>query len=186
VAKAPTLSPIEAADREDAVADWLDGHGIDGGWSLAPVFVQAGLDAGWLDQIAACVDEDTLDGAVRWLNYTVETELPDERDRGLDHQDLVAGGRGQAVFPDRPAPFQVVDVHDLLDSTLVMLAGKIGAGITVVKDYDLGPADHLRLSAELNQVWTNLIDNAVDAMGGTGTLTMPHRARPRPGPGRVR
>jgi hypothetical protein len=57
VAKAPVLTPIEASDREDAVADWLDEHGIDGGWDLAPVFVQAGMEAAWLDQVAACVDD---------------------------------------------------------------------------------------------------------------------------------
>jgi signal transduction histidine kinase len=172
VAKAPTLSPIEAADREDAVADWLDGHGIDGGWSLAPVFVQAGLDAGWLDQIAACVDEATLDGAVRWLNYTVETELlMNEIEDSTTRISSLVGAAKQYSQIDR-APFQVVDVHDLLDSTLVMLAGKVGGGITVVKDYDPGLPTISGYPAELNQVWTNLIDNAVDAMGGTGTLTV--------------
>ena len=172
VAKAPTLSPIEAADREDAVADWLDGHGIDGGWSLAPVFVQAGLDAGWLDQIAACVDEATLDGAVRWLNYTVETELlMNEIEDSTTRISSLVGAAKQYSQIDR-APFQVVNVHDLLDSTLVMLAGKVGGGITVVKDYDPSLPTISGYPAELNQVWTNLIDNAVDAMGGTGTLTL--------------
>ncbi|BFO17648.1 hypothetical protein SHKM778_40360 [Streptomyces sp. KM77-8] len=60
VAKAPVLSPLEASDREDALADWLDDHGIDDGWRIAPTFVQAGLDADWLDEVAAAVDEETL------------------------------------------------------------------------------------------------------------------------------
>jgi signal transduction histidine kinase len=172
VAKAPALGPIEAADREDAVADWLDGHGIDGGWSLAPVFVQAGLDAGWLDQIAACVDEATLDGAVRWLNYTIETELlMNEIEDSTTRISSLVGAAKQYSQIDR-APFQVVNVHDLLESTLVMLAGKIGGGITVVKDYDPSLPTISGYPAELNQVWTNLIDNAVDAMRGTGTLTL--------------
>ncbi len=172
VAKAPALSPIEAADREDAVADWLDGHGIGGGWSLAPVFVQAGLDTGWLDQIAACVDEATLDGALRWLNYTIETELlMNEIEDSATRISSLVGAARQYSQLDR-APFQVVDVHDLLDSTLVMLAGKIGSGITVVKDYDRSLPPIPGYAAELNQVWTNLIDNAVSAMRGTGTLTV--------------
>jgi signal transduction histidine kinase len=172
VAKAPTLSPIEAADREDAVADWLDGHGIGDGWSLAPVFVQAGLDAGWLDQIAACVDEATLDGAVRWLNYTIETELlMNEIEDSTTRISSLVGAAKQYSQIDR-APFQVVNVHDLLDSTLVMLAAKIGSGITLVKDYDPALPTISGYPAELNQVWTNLIDNAVNAMGGTGTLTV--------------
>jgi signal transduction histidine kinase len=172
VAKAPALSPIEASDREDAVADWLDGHGIAGGWDLAPVFVQAGLDTGWLDQVAAAVGEATLDGALRWLNYTIETELlMNEIEDSATRISSLVGAAKQYSQLDR-APFQIVDVHDLLDSTLVMLAGKIGSGITVVKDYDRTLPPVPGYPAELNQVWTNLIDNAVAAMDGTGTLTV--------------
>src|SRR5260370_24288849 len=75
VPKAPSLDPIEASDREDAISDWLDDRGVADGWNLAPAFVQAGLDIGWLDHVAATVDEATLEGALRWLNYTVDTEL---------------------------------------------------------------------------------------------------------------
>lgn len=75
VAKAPALSPLEASDREDTLTDWLEDHGIDHGWQLAPTFVQAGLDVDWLEQVAAAVDAEILPGAVGWLNYTVETEL---------------------------------------------------------------------------------------------------------------
>jgi signal transduction histidine kinase len=172
VAKAPALSPIEASDREDAVADWLDEHAIDGGWDLAPVFVQAGLDTGWLDQVAACVDAHTLDGALRWLNYTVETELlMNEIEDSTTRISTLVGAAKQYSQLDR-APFRVIDVHELLDSTLVMMAGKIGDGITVVKDYDRSLPRIPVYAAELNQVWTNLIDNAVAAMGGTGTLTV--------------
>ncbi len=70
------------------------------------------------------------------------------------------------------APYQVIDVHDLLDSTLAMLEGKIGPGIGVIKDYDRSLPRIPAYPAELNQVWTNLIDNAVSAMDGTGTLTI--------------
>ncbi len=65
VPKAPALDPVAAADAEDAVGDWLEDHGIAGGWDLAPVFVQAGLDTAWLDQVAAAVDSSVLDGAIR-------------------------------------------------------------------------------------------------------------------------
>ncbi len=57
VAKAPSLSPLEASDREDTISDWLDEHGITRGWELAPIFVQAGLDTAWLDQVAATMAE---------------------------------------------------------------------------------------------------------------------------------
>ena len=70
------------------------------------------------------------------------------------------------------APYQVVDLHELLDSTLLMLSGKMPPGITVVKEYDRSLPQIPAYAAELNQVWTNLIDNAVSAMGQTGVLTV--------------
>ncbi|HEY4463989.1 MAG TPA: ATP-binding protein [Streptosporangiaceae bacterium] len=172
VAKAPQLRPMEAADAEDTVTDWLDGYGIERGWEIAPVFVQAGLDTGWLDQVAEAVDLADLEGAVRWLSYTVETELLiNEIQDSTSRIMSLVGAAKQYSQLDR-APHQVVDVHDLLDSTLLMLSKKIGPGITVVRDYDRALPRIPAYAAELNQVWTNLIDNAVSAMGGKGTLTV--------------
>ncbi|MFH9060550.1 ATP-binding protein [Streptomyces coeruleorubidus] len=175
VAKAPTLSPLEASDREDALTDWLDDHGIPDGWRIAPAFVQAGLDEDWLDQVAAAVDEELLPSAVGWLNYTVETELlMDEINDSTARISHLVDAAKQYSQLDR-APFQNADVHELLDSTLLMLSGKIGRQIEVVKDYDRTLPRIPAYPAELNQVWTNLIDNAVSAMnsaGGEGTLTV--------------
>ena len=197
VAKAPSLSPLEAADREDALCDWLDEHGITNGWEMAPVFVQAGLDTAWLDQVAATMEAEhqsgyepgegpgarrrgapagegggALDGALRWLGYTVETELlMNEIADSVTRISSLVDASKQYSQLDR-APYQVVDVHELLDSTLAMLAGKIGDGITVVKDYQPGLPRVPAYPSELNQVWTNLIDNAAAAMDGHGTLTV--------------
>jgi signal transduction histidine kinase len=172
VSKAPTLSPMEASDREDEVGDWLEAHGVADGWELAPTFVQAGLDAGWLDQVAATVDGQTLEGALRWLNYTAETELlMNEIEDSTNRISVLVDAAKQYSQLDR-APYRVVDVHELLDSTLLMMSRKLGDGITVVKDYDRALPQIPVYAAELNQVWTNLIDNAVSAMGGNGTLTV--------------
>ncbi|MFJ4833438.1 ATP-binding protein [Streptomyces sp. NPDC088747] len=172
VAKASPLSPLETSDREDALGDWFDDHGIAGGWQLAPTFVQAGLDTDWLDQIAATVDENTLEGAVRWLNYTVETELlMNEIEDSTTRITHLVDAAKQYSQIDR-APYQVADVHELLDSTLMMLSGKIGSGIRVVKEYDRTLPNIPAYPSELNQVWTNLIDNAVSAMDGEGELTV--------------
>lgn len=175
VAKATALSPLEASDREDELADWLEGHGIPEGWRIAPVLVQAGLDTDWLEQVAATVGEDLLPGAVGWLNYTVETELlMDEIDDSTTRISHLVDAAKQYSQLDR-APHRVVDVHELLDSTLLMLSGKIGPRIRVVKEYDRSVPDVPAYPAELNQVWTNLIDNAVFAIGSTGrdgTLTV--------------
>jgi signal transduction histidine kinase len=172
VAKAPELSPLETADREDAIADWLGEHGIADGWDLAPTFVQAGLGTDWLDQVAAVVDGAILAGALRWLYYTVDTELlMTEIEDSTNRVSALVGAARQYSQLDR-APYQVVDVHELLDSTLMMLGGKIPPDIVVVKDYDPAVPPVPAYAAELNQVWTNLIDNAVSAMGGAGTLTV--------------
>ncbi|GGN32173.1 histidine kinase [Streptomyces kronopolitis] len=169
VAKATTLTPLEASDREDALADWLDDHGIGDGWQLAPTFVQAGLDTDWLDQVAATVDRDSLEGAMRWLNYTVETELlMNEIEDSTTRVSALVTAAKQYSQLDR-APHQVSDVHELLDSTLLMVSAKIGPHITVVKDYDRTLPKIPAYPGELNQVWTNLIDNAVSAMNSTGT-----------------
>ena len=180
VAKAPALSPMEVSDREDVIADWLDAHGVQSGWELAAIFTQAGLDESWLDRVAATLAESAaesaakteVDGALRWLAYTIESELlmNEIADSVTRISSLVDAARQYSQL-DR-APYQVVDVHDLLDSTLMMLGAKIGPGITVVKDYGTGLPRIPAYPGELNQVWTNLIDNAVAAMDGTGRLTV--------------
>jgi signal transduction histidine kinase len=197
--KARQLSPIETADAEDEITDWLDAHGISGSWDLAPLFVQAGLDSQWLDQVALAIAEhpaqpqpggregarghdspadapgsgdDGLEIAIRWLGYTVETELlMSEITDSVTRISALVGAARQYSQLDR-APYQVIDVHDLLDSTLAMLASKVGPGIRVVKEYDRSLPRIPAYPAELNQVWTNLIDNAVAAMEGTGTLAI--------------
>jgi len=172
VPKAPVLSPLEASDQEDAITDWLDSHEVRDGWDMAPTFVAAGLDVAWLDRVVETVDPACLEAALRWLNYTVDTELlMNEIEDSTTRITTLVGAAKQYSQLDR-APYQVVDVHELLDSTLMMLSGKIPPGINVVKEYERSLPQIPAYAAELNQVWTNLIDNAVSAMNGTGTLTV--------------
>ena len=172
LAKARKLTPIEASDLEERLGEWLQSHDIADGWELAPVFVQAGLDETYLDQIAAAVGEAELEEAVRWLNYAVDTELlmHEIQDSTTRVSTLIAAARQYSQM-DR-APYQVVNVHELLDSTLLMLNPKIGGDIAVIRDYDWSLPSIPVFAAELNQVWTNLIDNAIGAMGGSGKLTV--------------
>src|SRR6478736_7433670 len=172
VAKAPELSPLEASDREDELADWFDDHSITGGYELAPTFVAAGIEPNWLDRVAIAVEDDVLESAVRWLNYTIETELlMNEIEDSTTRISTLVSAAKQYSQMDR-APHQVLDVHELLDSTLIMLSRKIGDGVEVVKHYDRTLPEIPVYGAELNQVWTNLIDNALQAMDGHGTLTI--------------
>jgi signal transduction histidine kinase len=172
VAKAPKLDPLATSDAEDELSDWLEDHGIRDGWQLAPTYVQAGLTAEWLDRVRDCVGDQMLEPALRWLNYTLETELlMNEIEDATTRVSTLVGAARQYSQLDR-APFQVVDVHDLLDSTLLMMSAKIGTGINIVKDYDRSLPQIPAYPSELNQVWTNLIENALQAMDGSGTLTV--------------
>jgi signal transduction histidine kinase len=174
-ANAPKRSAIEASDAEDEIGDWLEQHEVSGAWDLAPNLVAGGVDLPWLEDIAECVGDLELEPAVRWLSYTIETELlMGEIDDSVTRISHLVGAAKRYSQLDR-APFQVIDVHELLDATLVMLHAKIPKGISVVTDYDRDLPEIPAYAAELNQVWTNLIDNAVAAMHGTGTLTIKTR-----------
>ena len=123
------MNAIETADREDAVGEWLEDHGIDGGWDIAPTFVEGGIDTDWLERISAAAEDldasTSLEKAIRWLAYTIESEL-------LINQISEASKRISALVADAKqysqmdrAPFQVADVHELLRSTLVMFADRL-------------------------------------------------------------
>src|SRR6478672_643488 len=172
VADAPKLTALESADREDDISDWLEDHGVGHGFEIASTFVAAGIDGDWLDLVANAAPPDSLSGALHWLYYTIDTELlMKEITDSTTRISTLVDAAMQYSQMDR-SPFQTVDLHDLLDSTLVMLARKIPPGVHVVKEYDESLAPVPSYPAELNQVWTNLIDNAVQAMGDTGTLTI--------------
>lgn len=172
VADAPKLTALESADREDDISDWLEDHGVGHGFEIASTFVAAGVDGDWLDLVANAAPPDSLSGAIHWLYYTIDTELlmKEITDSTTRISTLVDAAKQYSQM-DR-SPHQTADLHDLLDSTLVMLARKIPAGVTVVKNYAEDLPAVPSYPAELNQVWTNLIDNAVQAMGETGTLTL--------------
>jgi signal transduction histidine kinase len=175
------LSPIETSDREDAIGDWLDEHGVADGWDIAPTFVEGGIDTDWLERIDATAEEldasTSLEEAIRWISYTIESEL-------LLNQISEASQRISKLVEDAKqysqmdrAPFQVADVHDQLKSTLTMFAGRLGKesmlNLTVAKEFDRSLPQIPCNPGDLNQVWTNIIDNAIAAMGSAGgTLTI--------------
>ncbi|MEU4421338.1 ATP-binding protein [Actinoplanes sp. NPDC024001] len=171
-AKAPALTAMQTADLEDELGDWMEQHEITAAWDVAPVFAQGNIDVECLSQIQArLASPELLDQAIHWIGYALETEqlMSDIEDATGRVSSLVLAAK-QYSHLDRAA-HQWIDVHTGLDSTLVMLAHKIG-DIRVVKDYDRTLPQVPAHPAELNQVWTNLIDNAVHAMAGEGTLTI--------------
>jgi signal transduction histidine kinase len=169
------LSPLEASDREDELGGWLEEHGVTGAWDLAPPLVAAGVGTGWLERVAAAVPAGALPHAMAVAAITCEAEsLLDEVGEASARISALIGAAKQYSQMDR-SPLQQVDVHDGLESTLTMLKHKLETGIEVVRDYDRSLPELPAYAGELNQVWTNLVDNAVDAMegmDGTGRLTV--------------
>jgi signal transduction histidine kinase len=174
MAKADKLSPVEVGDAEDELSGWLDDHGIDDAWDLAPALVAAGVHTDWLDEVAESVPTTLLGDALHWVTYALETEqLMGEIEDSTGRISALVGAAKQYSQMDRAA-HQDIDVRDGLKSTLVMLGHKIKerGNITVVKDFDESLPTVPAHPAELNQVWTNLIDNAIYAMPDGGTLTV--------------
>jgi signal transduction histidine kinase len=138
------------------------------------VFVAGGLEVGDLEDVRTATDPSVLEGAIRWLAYTVETEslLREITDATTRISDLVMAAKQYSQM-DR-APHRWIDVHEGLDATLMMFGRKLGDGtsVRIVKDYDRTLPAIPAYAAELNQVWTNIIQNALDAMEDAGTLTV--------------
>jgi signal transduction histidine kinase len=165
VASAPELTTLQESEREDELTGWLEEHGVTDAWSIAPVFVGAGTTTEFLDRVMSSTPDDLQANVLRWLASTLETELLlNEIDDSVTRISTLVSAAKQYSHMDR-APFERADIHAGLKSTLTILAGKL-ADVEVVKEFDRSlPPVHL-YGGELNQVWTNLIDNAVQAMAG--------------------
>jgi signal transduction histidine kinase len=165
---------LAAMGREDALGEWFERHHVERAWELAPVYAAAGADVAWLDAVAAALAPAAAGPALRWTATTLEAsallgELTDTTNR---ISNLVGAVRSYSQM-DR-ADSQSVDLHEGLEATLVMLSPKL-RDVEVVRRFADGLPSIVGYGAELNQVWTNLIDNAIDAMDGNGTLTLATR-----------
>jgi signal transduction histidine kinase len=164
------LDPLVCSDLETDLQEWLEERGVERAWQLSPALVAMGWD---VDSLRDRVDDfsaGALSAVLQWLGTGSSVyRLLDEVRRSAERISEVVGAVKQYSYVDQ-APVQNVDVHQGLDSTLIILRHKIRGGITVTRDY---APDLPRIEAyagELNQVWTNLIDNAIDAMDGKGEL----------------
>ncbi len=165
---APT-DALAVADCEDALADWLEKHDAERSWELAPVLAAAGADMAWCDR-AADVLGPALQAGLEWVAATLSTSslLGEVRESTRRVSELVGAVRSYSQM-DRGSR-QRIDITEGLQSTLVMLGHKIPADVHVVREYAADVPLVEAFPGELNQVWTNLVDNALDAMAGQGTL----------------
>ena len=160
---APALSSLERSDLEDEVALWLEDRGVEEAWDLSPTLVDAGLGIAELKLVESAVPPITLTDALGYLEAVLGTaRLVDEIEASsMRISNLVATMEAYS-YMDR-SPTQEVDVNEGLDNTLAILRYRL-TGIEVERDYDESLPRISAHGSELNQVWTNLIDNAIDAV----------------------
>lgn len=166
------LDSLERSDREEEIGTFLEGHHIDDARQLAPGLVDAGCDLNMLRDLSGRFDDETLADVVTRLTVSFSiNRLVEQIESGTSRiADLVRAIK-QYSYMDQ-APEQEIDVHDGLENTLIMLHYRLKYGISVVRQYDRSLPRICAHGSELNQVWTNLIDNAIDAMNGHGELVV--------------
>ena len=164
----PEADALAMMSREDNIGTWLERHGVSEPWNLAPSLAAVGADGTWLDAVERAVGPEALGPALRWSATTFATSrlLGELTDTTKRISNLVEAVKSYSQL-DR-AGRQQFDVHEGLESTLVMLSPKLKS-VRVTRDFGDAPTVG-GYAAEMNQVWTNLIDNAVDAMNGSGSL----------------
>ncbi|HET8604482.1 MAG TPA: ATP-binding protein [Marmoricola sp.] len=165
---------LALADREDEIAGWLEDHGVDRGWELGPALAAFGADEAWCEQVAGLLG-DALGAGMQWIAATQSSTalLGEVRESTRRISELVSAVRSYSQM-DRGSR-QSIDLVEGLESTLVMLGHKMNGQVQVLRDYapDVPAVD--AFPGELNQVWTNLVDNALDAMQEGGTLRVSTR-----------
>jgi signal transduction histidine kinase len=161
--RALALTSLEQSDLEEELALWIEDRGVEEAWDLSHTLIGAGLGIADLELVEGAVPPGTLADALGYLEaLLVAAGLVDEiEDSSMRISNLVATMEGYS-YMDR-APTQEVDVNEGLDNTLAILRYRL-EGIEVERDYDESLPRITAHGSELNQVWTNLIDNAIDAV----------------------
>ncbi|HWF36532.1 MAG TPA: ATP-binding protein [Solirubrobacteraceae bacterium] len=175
-AAATALDTLDAADAEDALLARLEDLGVEEPWRIAEPLAAAGLDQAWLDRVAEFGGPATST-ALRWVAATLTAaRLAAELEESTERMKALVGAVKSYAYMDRGAVVEV-DLHEGLETTLVVLGHKLKhTEIQVVREYDRALPKVTVRGSELNQVWTNLLDNAIDALGASGRITITTRA----------
>ena len=174
--KAPELDALARSDREADLEAWLEARGIEDAWEVAPTLVDVGFDESDLAVLGDQFEEKQLPQVLSYLSgdFTVQHLLAEIRSAATSISNIIEAYKAY-VYLDQ-APVQDVDIHKGLDGTLLILGGKLKEGISVRKEYAPDLPKIMAYGSELNQVWTNLIKNAADALEGKGEIVL--RTRP--------
>jgi signal transduction histidine kinase len=166
---------LAVADAEEAVASWLEDHGVDDAWQMAPALVAGGADPAWCEKVETALGAEALRPGVSWVASAVSVGLflAELKESTQRISSLVAAVKSYSQM-DRGSR-QRIDVTEGIDSSVMILGHRLGTGVIVERDFAADVPMIDAYAGELNQVWANLIENAVDAMDGSGTLLIATR-----------
>lgn len=169
------VNPIEFSDREEKILEWLEDYGVEDAWKLAEPLAAGNVEVETLTQLMERWKDDPTelkDMGLRWLALSFEVMCTVSSGlRGAQRISQLVQSMKSYSYMDRGAQ-QIVDVHDGIEDTLQLFAYKFKQGIEIQRNYDRSLPKILAFGSELNQVWTNLIDNAVDAIAGKGVIEL--------------
>ncbi len=166
------LDPLEQSDREDALTDWLEQQDVSNAWKLSPTLVSGGIDSEKLATISAQLGSEIFAEALDWLTETISLAgLVNEIEHSTTRISQLVKAIKSYSYMDQ-APLQEINIQEGLENTLTILNHKLKHGITVHREFASNLPRICAYGSELNQVWTNLIDNAIYAMNGKGDLTV--------------
>lgn len=162
--------PLEISDRTDDLAAFLDDHHVEESFKVAPILAEVGVTRPKLQDLAAQIGDQLLNNGLRRISALVTIfGLLQEIDNSTRRiSDLVTAIKRYSYMDQ--APMQEVDLHEDLENTLKIFGHRLKTGVSVVREYDPNLPRVCAFGGELNQVWTNIIDNAIDAMNGKGEL----------------
>jgi signal transduction histidine kinase len=168
-AKAPPLDHLERSDRAETISTWLEAKGVATAWELAPTFVSANVDAAWLEELTDKLPATSHPDVLGWLESRLNLKsLLSQVEQSTGRiAELVKAVKSYSYMDQ--SPMQEIDVHDGIESTLTMLGHKLKS-VTLVRAFDRSVPRIMAYGSELNQVWTNLIDNAIHAVQGAGKI----------------
>ena len=163
------LDPLSLSDAEEALALWLEGRDVEDAWDLAPTLAASAVEEGDLEDLSRTSGAAELSGAVRWLAVTLELAgLTREVSAGVGRVSKLVGAMKEYTSMDRAGSVEL-DVTGGLEDTLTVLGHRLD-GIEVARDYKEGLPKVSGNAGELNQVWTNLLENAADAVEDGGSI----------------
>ena len=163
------LEALEKIDLVDQLQEWLEANGVESAWELAPVMVNFGWDIESLDELKTT---PMFHAAIQWLGVGSQiVEQLYEIQQTTERISQIVRAMKSYTYLDQ-APLLEVDLHEGLENTLVIMEHKLKQGVTIKREYSPELPRIEAYASELNQVWTNIIDNAVDAMNGKGEITI--------------